>query len=139
MASLSMKTTLAASADAAWAVVRDFGGVRKFIASLAKCQVEGSGVGATRTVAFEGGGDIVERLESLDDPKRTLSYTILEGDLPFTGYLSTLMVRDLGKGRCELTWSCTFEPAGATEAEVRQIVAGVYSEGFAGLKSLLEG
>jgi hypothetical protein len=136
MSNVSMKTTLNASADAVWTTVRDFGGVRKFVASLARCRVEGSGVGATRTVGFEGGGDIVERLESLDDAKRTLTYSIVKGELPFENYLSTMAVRDLGRGRCELAWSSTFEPQGAPEADVKAMIEGVYSDGFAGLKKL---
>jgi len=130
------KTQINAPADAVWATIRDFGGLRKFVASIAQCTVKGSGVGATRTIAFEGGGGAVERLEGLHDAKRTLTYSIIEGELPFEGYLSTMAVRDLGKGRCEVSWSATFEPKGASEADGKAIIEGVYTEGFAGLKKL---
>ena len=139
MASVSMKTTLNASADKAWDAIRDFGGIGKFVASIATCEVTGSGVGATRRIEFEGGGAIVERLESLDDASRTLTYSIIEGELPFENYLSTMSVRDLGQGRCEVSWASTFDPTTASEAECKGIAEGVYSEGFEGLKKLLAG
>jgi len=139
MASVSMKTEIAAPADAVWDAIRDFNGLPKFVAAIATSTMEGTGVGAVRTLTFGDGGQVVERLESLDEPARTLSYSIVESPLPLTDYLSTMAVRDLGGGRCELAWSSTFEPAGAPEAEVRQIVEGVYTGGFEGLKALLAG
>ena len=139
MASVSMKTTLNASADEAWQAIRDFGGIDQLVEGIVECSVEGSGVGAVRTLAFADGGEIQERLESLDDAARTLSYSIIASELPMEGYLSTMAVRALGEGTCELSWSSTFEPKGASEAEARALVEGVYSAGFAGLKKLLEG
>ena len=137
MAKAVWKTQINAPAGAVWATIRDFGGLGKFVASIAQCTVTGSGVGATRTIAFEGGGEpIVERLESLDDAKRTLTYSIIEGELPFERYLSTIAVRELPRGGCEVSWSATFEPKGASEADVKTILQGVYTEGFAGLKKL---
>jgi len=135
VAKVFMKTTLKAPADAVWKTVRDFGAPTKYVAAISKSTLEGAGVGARRILDFQG-SRIVERLESLDDAKRTLTYTIVEGELPFADYLSTMQVRDLGKGRCELAWSCTFEPIGAPEADCKGIIEGVYSAGFAGLKKL---
>ena len=139
MSSVSMKTTIAASADAVWEVISDFNGIGKFVAAVAGSTMEGSGVGAVRTLTFQDGGQVVERLEGLDAQARTLSYSILSAPLPLADYVSTMTVRGLGGGRCELAWSSTFEPKGAPEAEVRQIIEGVYSGGFEGLKALLGG
>jgi len=139
MSKMMMKTQINASADAAWKTIRDFGGIDEFVASIAACKVKGSGVGATRTITFEGGGEIVERLEALDNAKRSLTYSIIAGELPFENYLSTMAVRDLGPGRCEVAWSCSFTPAGAPEADCKKIVEGVYTEGFDGLKKLHAG
>ena len=136
MSKVSLKTRLNASADAVWEVIRDFNGLGKFMESIARSTMDGSGVGATRTLTFVGGSIIVERLESLEDAKHTLSYAIIQGDLPLEGYLSTMALRDLGQGKCELAWSSTFEPKGAPEADVVKMIEGVYREGFAGLKRL---
>jgi hypothetical protein len=138
MASVSMKTTIGASADDVWRTISDFNGAPKYIAALLSSSMEGSGVGALRTVTLEGDVEVVERLESLDDAARTLSYSIVRSPLPLEGYVATMVVRDLGEGRCELEWSSTFEPKAGAEDEARQLVEGVYSAGFEGLKGLLE-
>jgi hypothetical protein len=46
-------------------------------------------------------------------------------------------VTDLADGQCELKWYSTFQPEGATEEEAMEVVKGVYSMGFDGLKRLL--
>ena len=38
-----------------------------------------------------------------------------------------------------LTWWSTFEPKGASEAEVQKILEGVYTMGFDGLKKIYGG
>ena len=57
------------------------------------------GLGAVRTITFNDGAEVVERLESLDDAGRRLSYTILESTLPVEGYVASLTRAGPGSGR----------------------------------------
>ena len=140
MAKVSMNTTINASADEVWKTISDFNGLPMFVAPIANSTVEDSGVGAVRTLSLQDGGPpIVERLESFDEESQTLTYSIIESPLPLEGYVSTMEVRDQGEGKCELTWSSTFELKGASEDEAKKIVEGVYSAGFEGLKKLYGG
>jgi hypothetical protein len=140
MSKVSMQTPVQASADQVWKTISDFNGLPKFVAAITHSSIEGSGVGALRTLTLEGGGPpIVEKLESWDPQTRTLSYSIVESPLPVENYLSAMEVLDLGKDKCELRWSSTFEPKGVSEAEACKIVEGVYSAGFDGLKKLYGG
>jgi hypothetical protein len=139
MASVSMKTTIQASADKVWEVVSNFGDPGRYIAAITGCEADGEGPGTLRTVTLEGGAEVVERLESLDTQARTLSYSIVDSPLPLRDYVSTMTVRPVGDAACELTWASTFEAEGAPEDEARQIVEGVYALGFEGLKKLLGG
>jgi hypothetical protein len=133
---VSMNTRLNASADAVWKVLREFNGLPVFIAAIKKSTMEGSGVGAVRTLTLEGGGPpIVEKLEALDDQAKTLSYSIVTSPLPLTNYLAKVDAIDLG-AQCEVKWQSTFEPRGATEAEAVKVVEGVYSAAFEGLHKL---
>jgi len=136
MADVCMKTTIKAPADDVWKTIRDFNGAGKYIAAITSSTMKGSGVGAVRTVTLEGGVQVLERLEDLDDEARTLTYSIVRAPLPIENYVATMTLRDLGAGRCELEWSSTFDPKGAPEAEGVQIVEGVYAMGFDGLKKL---
>ena len=139
MSKMTLRAKIDAPADAVWKTVRDFGGIGKFIASVRACTVEGTGVGAVRTLDFGEGPAIVERLEKLDDRDRSLAYSIVSSPLPMEGYVSTMTIVALSQNRCELWWACVFTPKGATEAELEQIIEGVYAEGFDGLKKLHEG
>lgn len=138
MSEMQMKAQIDAPADAVWGTVRDFGNPQKFIAAIEACTLEGSGVGAVRTLSL-GSTTVVERLEALDDAARSLTYSIVSAPLPLEGYVATMRVRALGPDRCEVEWSCSFKPKGATEEEVKDIVRGVYAAGFAGLRKLHEG
>jgi len=137
MSKVSMSTRINASADQVWKVLRDFNGLPVFIAAIKKSTMEGSGVGALRTLTIEGGGPpIVEKLEKFDDQAKTLSYSIVTSPLPVTEYFSTVEVTDLGPGQCELKWYSTFQPKDVPEPEAVKIVEGVYSGAFEGLKKL---
>jgi Polyketide cyclase / dehydrase and lipid transport len=140
MSKVSMKTTVRAAADKVWKTISDFNGLPKFVAAITHSSIEGSGVGAVRTLTLAGGGPpVVEKLERWDAKTRTLTYSIVKSPLPLENYFSTMEVLDLGKDKCELKWSSTFEPKGASEAEAKKIVEGVYSAGFEGLKKLYGG
>ena len=137
MTKVSMKTSLNAAAEEVWKVISDFNGLPKFVAAIVDSKMEGSGIGAVRTLTLQDGGPpIVERLESQDDQTHTLSYSIVESPLPLEDYLATVEVRDLGENRCVIVWSSSFEPKGAPEKESKKIVEGVYSAAFEGLKGL---
>ena len=137
MSKVSMSTRINASADQLWKVLRDFNGLPVFIAAIKKSTLEGSGVGAVRTLTLEGGGPpIVEKLEKIDDQAKTLSYSIVTSPLPLKDYYATVEVTDLGPGQSELKWYSTFQPKDAPEAEAIKTVEGVYSGAFEGLKKL---
>ena len=137
MAKVSMKMSLNAAAEEVWKVIGDFNGLPKFVAAVVDSKTEGSGLGSVRTLTLQDGGPpIVEKLESQDDQRHSLSYSVVESPLPLEGYLATVEVRDLGENRCEVAWSSGFEPKGATEEEAKKIVEGIYSGAFEGLKEL---
>jgi hypothetical protein len=131
--------TINASAEAVWETISRFGGLEEFIPAVASCSLEGSGVGAMRSLALQDGGMVHERLETLDEAARTLQYSITESPLPFTDYLATMQVRDAGSGQCEIEWSSTFEPDGVSEAEAVEMLQGIYRGGIEGLEKMLGG
>ena len=139
MANVSMNATIAASAAEVWKIISDFNGLPKFVAAVVNSTMEGSGIGAVRTLTLGDGGQILEKLESLDEPAQSLTYSIVTSPLPLENYLATVQVKDLGGNQCEIVWSSTFDPKGAPEAEAKKVVEGVYSLGFDGLKKMYGG
>lgn len=133
-----MKTILHASAEEVWKTIRDFGRVGDYVAAITQTTTQGSGVGALRTLTLRNEVQVVERLESLDDEKRTLSYSVLSTPLPMKGYVATMKLRDRGEGQCEFTWESTFQTEAMEEARVKKVIGRLYSSGVEGLKELHE-
>ena len=79
-----------------------------------------------RRIAAGEGKVIRERLEFADAASRTLVYTIPHNvPFPVKDYRATMRVRAKGTGS-ELDWSVTFEPVGASEADARKAIEGMY-------------
>ncbi len=137
MTKVSVTETVAAPAADVWGILSDFGGLEPN-EMIAGCTLAGEGVGAVRTIALVGGGEIVERLESHDDKARVFSYSIINDcPLPVKNYVSTVKVSDSGAGKSTVDWSSTFEPAGAPEADVIKLIEGVYKGGIERARSKL--
>ncbi|MSQ11430.1 MAG: SRPBCC family protein [Dehalococcoidia bacterium] len=140
MVKVSVSDTFNVPADTLWKTVSDFGGVKKLAPDMVKsCTVEGKGVGSIRRIVLTAGGVAAERLESFDAKGKSLSYSIIEAPLPVDRYVATMKVKELGKGRSEFTWSCTFEPKGLSDAEAKKTVETMYKGGIASYKKLLGG
>jgi len=80
---------VAASAADVWTVMSDFGGLEPN-EMIASCVVDGDGVGAVRTIALVGGGEVIERLESCDEGTREFSYAIINESRPVCQKLTPL-------------------------------------------------
>jgi len=116
-----------------WGRLRDFAGIIRWYPELAELRLIGSGVGARRTLTDKEGRRQVERLESLDEASRTLSYSVLETTLPCEGLIARLAVRESGPGRAEVEWSATFGAKGAPESEVAALLEQQFRRNLARL------
>ena len=116
MAELDVTLTLDTTPEALWSCIRNFGDL-SWVPGGARVEVRGEGVGQVRIVERPY-GKVHEKLTSLDDATRTLTYTIPEGiPFPATDYEAKMVVSDDGGGG-RLSWSCRFEPDGVSAEEV---------------------
>jgi hypothetical protein len=123
----SVKGTSAASVDAVWAKVGDFCGIANWHPAIEKCAL--SADGKTRTLSLKGGGSIVEKLEKRDDAQHSYSYSIVEGPLPVANYMSTISVTKEGTGAM-ITWNGHYDAKGASDADAKKTIDGVYQAGL---------
>lgn len=136
MATFSKTVQFNASAQKVWDVVQSFSDIANWLPPVQTCESTGDGVGSVRTLTLPDGGKVVEHLDAHDAAGRTYTYTIQESPFPMSSYTATMTVKDAGAGS-EVVWACEFEPSGASEDDVRGILAGVYDAGFAGIESAL--
>ena len=112
-------------ADALWRLVAAFGDT-SWMPGGAQVTLHGSGPGMERRIQAGPDKVIRERLEFADAASRTLVYTIPENvPFPVKDYRATMRVLTKGAGS-ELDWSASFEPVGASEADARKAIEGMY-------------
>lgn len=129
MTTVNVTESVAAPAADVWRIISDFGGLEPNDL-IAGCTLEGEGVGAVRTIALQGGGEIVERLDSHDDDKLSFGYTIInDSPLPVKNYSAVVEVSGDGAGS-KVSWTGNFAANGAPESDVVKLVEGIYQGGI---------
>lgn len=139
MATVTVSEDINGKAGDVWAALSDFGGI-KVGGPITSFSTQGEGVGMVRTIGM-GGGTVVERLDRHDAGAMVFAYSIRNEDcpLPVSGYAATVTITDRGNGTCNVNWSGTYEPKGATDAEAARVVEGIYRGGIARARKTVGG
>jgi hypothetical protein len=109
-----------------WAAVADFGSVG-WMQGIAKCEVEGEGVGMVRNIYVDPAGSPVrEKLTGLDHDAHRLQYEINEGNpMPVDNYKAWVGV-EATDGGCRIDWGSTFDAKGVDDAAAKASLEGMY-------------
>ncbi|MFT3717347.1 SRPBCC family protein [Pseudorhodoferax sp.] len=100
---------------------------------VAQVRLAGSGVGQLRTVETIDGKTIVERLEAMDDARRSYRYAGISG-VPASDYTGTLTVSPKGAGST-VEWRAQFRANDQATLIVRLMVATLLKVGVDSLPS----
>ncbi|MBP2579685.1 carbon monoxide dehydrogenase subunit G [Streptomyces sp. PvR006] len=139
---LERSTVLAATPDAVWAVVGDFGALADWHPHLPPSRAEEDGdpevPGTVRVFAVEGTVVARERLLDHDADARSYRYALLDPlVLPVHDYVATLAVRPHPEGS-EVTWSAVYRSEDDVAAQVESLFGdGTYGPGLAALRARL--
>ena len=139
MTTVTVSEDINGKAAAVWAALSDFGGI-KVGGPITSFTTQGKGVGMVRTIGM-GGGKVVERLDTHDATKMVFAYSITNADcpLPVSSYSATVQITAKGADKCNVTWTGTFQPKGASEADAAKVVEGIYKGGIAGARRAVGG
>ena len=104
-------------AENVYEVLADFGNV-SWMKGVAKCEVEGDGVGMIRYIyASPDGPAVHEKMTARDDLARKVSYVIEEGiPFPVGDYAAYAQVTEVGNG-CQIEWAGQFTANEGTDDE----------------------
>jgi hypothetical protein len=133
-------SVIEASADAVWAIVRDFNGLPNWTPFVADSRIEGGApsdkVGCVRNFRLKDGGIIREQLLALSDYDFECTYSILESPMGVENYIATLKLTPITDGnRTFGEWWAEFDPPPGREAELAENIGqGVFQAGFNALK-----
>jgi hypothetical protein len=133
-------TVINGSADAVWAIVRDFNGLPKWTPFVAESRIEGGlpsdKVGCVRNFRLKDGGVIREQLLTLSDYDYQCTYSILESPMGVENYVATLKLTPVTDGNTTFAeWWAEFDPPAGKEKELAEgIGQGVFQTAFNSLK-----
>jgi hypothetical protein len=129
MASIYRQLAIDVGSDTAWAALRLVGDAHKLFAPvLVDAQLDGD----TRTVRFANGMILHERILDLDDEKRRVAYTAVDGP-GMTYHHASMQVVPAGPGRCLFVWITDFLPR-----EIGGNLVPLIEQGSKALKTNLE-
>jgi hypothetical protein len=140
MPSVQQRRRIAAPADTVWQVVRDFAGIHEWVPAVAApMEILGDPavVGAERVLRTDGEISFAERLVSLDDGARMLSYTISKSAMPLRRHLATIVVRP-DADAAEVEWSVDFDADEDAVAGIGSMFEQLYANGLEGLAERTE-
>lgn len=131
MAKVVVTRRFNATADKVWAVIGGFATIDEWHPGIASARLYKEGNGLIRELRLgDGSSYVIERLEALNDAKRTYTYSIIGGTMPVENYLATMRVLEDDMGRAALGhWVATFDTS-ADPAELEPLVQNVFSSGF---------
>lgn len=121
MATIRKEFEVPASAEAVWAVLRDFAGVEKLATGFVTgCTVEEAG--AVRLVTFFNGMQVRERLVTLEEDARRIVYTAFGGRT--THHNASAQVVPLAADRCRFVWTADLLPDAIAPAMEQMMTRG---------------
>jgi hypothetical protein len=137
MAKVAISTQLPMSVEDVWQLVGKFNALPDWHPAIKSSELEQGG--KVRRLALVGGGELIERLERLDDNEHLYRYTFESGPLPLANCVAEIHVTENSSGGCTVEWSSDFAANGAPEADVSRAVRDMYMTGFDNLKKLFGG
>ena len=128
MSTISYATVIDAKADRVWRVLRRFGDIATWFPAVTQSAMEDglpeSTVGSVRAMVLSDGNPLRERLLSMDDKNRTLSYGFEESSLPYDDFVLTVRLVPLNDGpRTFIQWTAHFDvqPQHDRETNIRAL------------------
>jgi hypothetical protein len=126
---------LGVPADRAWQAIRGIGRLDVWFPIIESCRVEGKGAGARRYMTIvNGGGDIQDTIESIDDASRRLVYSRPVSPFPVSSYTGTVEVFTSYDGQAVVAWTIDFESRPEDAAAVAELVHGAIGAGLEGME-----
>ncbi|SDR61616.1 SRPBCC family protein [Paraburkholderia tuberum] len=143
MPTVEFSAVIDGDADRIWNVLKRFGKISEWIPAIAESITEGDQpdgmVGSVRRIRLQDGSTLRERLLSVDDRHRRLSYCIEESFLPLDNYVAAVILVPLtGESRTFIHWTASFDlRASDAEGQYEKLIAGLFSAGNDSLQAFV--
>ena len=138
MITTTVKTSLNAPAKAVWSIIGAVGGVDRWSPVITSCELRNSTEGGLQRICGSEQGTLKEKILTLDNENRILSYAITEQPfLPITDLVSTIHISAEGEGTL-LTTKVEYNlKANADGPQVEEMLHQIYGMSYQGIEVLL--
>ena len=126
---VAKSVALDADPDEVWSAIGSFD--LSWHPRVARVRLTGTGIGQLRTMETLDGREIVERLEAIDNAKRSMTYTNIAG-IAASHYTGTLEVKPKGRGSVA-EWRVQYLANGQPDIVVKTIVSALQKTGLESL------
>jgi hypothetical protein len=123
---VAKSVALDADPDEIWSVIGSFD--LSWHPRVARVRLTGTGIGQLRTMETLDGRQIIERLEAIDNAKRSMRYTSIAG-IAASRYTGTLEVKPNGRGSVA-EWRVQYLANGQPDIVVKTIVSALQKAGL---------
>jgi hypothetical protein len=128
MASIHKEIVVDAAPEAVWDAVRDIGAIHTRLAR--EFVLDTTLEGDSRLVTFAGGAVVRERIIDVDNGRRRLAYSVVEGQP--THHNASIQVVPEADGRSRIVWITDLLPN-----ELAGFIGGMMEKGCAAMKATL--
>ncbi len=138
--SVTEKVDVAAPPAKVWDAIKDFKGWQNWHPAIAGTDITkggGNDKGSVRVLTTKDGAKITEELMAYDAKKHSYKYKITDSPLPVSGYVSTIEVKPAKNGST-VVWTSKFKAKGASDADAKKTIAGIYRAGLDNLKNVVK-
>ncbi|MEY3744225.1 MAG: hypothetical protein RLZZ541_1280 [Pseudomonadota bacterium] len=143
------EVTINAPVAKVWTTVSNFNDLGAWHPAIKKTEIvsgTNNKVGAERLLTLQDGGTIKEKLLAYSAKTHSFKYSIIEGVLPVSSYLSTVSIKAQGKDKTLVVWTGTFKrkdaavtpAAGQDDETAVKTMTSVYRGGLDNLKKISE-
>lgn len=146
---IEQSVVINAPAENVWTRIRNFndlGAWHPAVKSTAITSGENNKIGAMRLLTLQDGGTIQEKLLGYDAGKKSFTYSITEGVLPVSSYVSSVIVVSEDANHSKVVWRGDFKrkdlsetPApGQDDETATNTISAVYRAGLDNLKKIAD-
>ncbi len=117
--------------------LNDFCGINRLLPDMIESvDCSGSGIGMTRRITLQGGGQVVERLE-VSRENDLFGYSILENDaLPIDDYFAFVSLEPLSNAKTKVVYQSNFKATGENPHEMTVMITQLYNSIIDGIVAI---
>lgn len=111
MTTVHKTARLTVAPSVAWARIAEIGNVHEIVPAVVECRLDGD----TRFCTFADGGQLTERIVSIDAELMRLAYSITDSPFPLECHAASMRVLPDANG-CRLDWTTDLKPDALKES-----------------------